>query len=60
MAQLLKNPAEMQETSVRSLGWKDLLEEGMATHYSIFAWRILWIEELGGLQSVGSQRVGHD
>ena len=60
MAQLLKNPAEMQETSVRSLGWKDLLEEGMATHSSILAWKIPWTEEPGGQQSMGSQRVEHD
>ena len=44
----------------RSLGWEDPLEEGMATHSSILAWRILQTEEPGGLQSVGSQRVGHD
>ena len=41
-------------------GWGDPLEEGMATHSSIFAWRIQWTEESGGLQSKGSQRVGHD
>ena len=45
---------------VRSLGWEDLLEEGMATHSSILAWRIPWAEEPGGLQSKGLQRVGHD
>ena len=45
---------------VQSLGWEDPLEEGMATHPSILAWRILWTEEPGGLQSVGSHRVGHD
>ena len=51
----------MQETWVWSLGWEDPLEEGMTTHSSILAWRILWTEEeLGGLQSTGSQRVGHD
>ena len=44
----------------RSLGCEDLLEEGIATHSSIFAWRILWTEEPGGLQSIGSQRVRHD
>ena len=49
----------MQETWVRSLGWEDPLEEGMATHSSILAWRIPWMEEPGGLQSTGSQRVGH-
>ena len=51
---------EMQETRVPSLGWKDPLEEGMATHSSILAWRILWTEEPGGTQSMGSQRVGHN
>ena len=50
----------MQETQVQSLGWEDLLEKGMATHSSILAWRIPWTEEPGGLQSMGSQRVGYD
>ena len=45
---------------VQSLGWEDPLEEGMATHFSILAWRIPWTEETGGLQSIGSQRVGYD
>ena len=45
---------------VRSLGWKDTLEKEMATHYSIFAWEILWTEEPGGLQSIGSRRVEPD
>ena len=49
-----------QETRVRSLGWEDPLEEGAATHSSILAWRIPWTEEPGGLQSMESQRVGHD
>jgi len=44
----------MQETQVQSLGWEDPLEEGMATHSSIPGWRILWTEEPGGLQSMGS------
>ena len=48
------------EERVRSLSQEDPLEKGMATHSSILAWRIPWIEELGGLQSMGSQRVGHD
>ena len=48
------------EMWVRSLAWEDLLEEGMATHSSILAWRIPWTEEPGSLQSIGSQRVGHD
>ena len=51
---------EPQETHVRSLGWEDFLEEEMATHYSILVWRISWTEEPGGLQPMGSQRVGHD
>ena len=51
---------EMQEMQFRSLGWEDVLEEGMATHFSILAWRIPWTENLGGLLFMGSQRVGHD
>ena len=51
---------KMQETWVRSLGREDSLEKEMATHSSIFAWRILWTEEPGGLQSIGSQRVRHN
>ena len=51
---------EMPETRVQFLGWEDPLEEGMATHSSIFDWRIPWTEKLGGLQSIGSQRAGHD
>ena len=50
----------MQETWVQSLGQEDPLEKGMATHSSILAWRIRWTEEPGGLQSLGSQRVGQD
>ena len=50
----------MRETWVRSLGQEDPLEKEMATHSSILAWRIPWTEEPGGLQSMGSQRVGHD
>ena len=50
----------MWETWVQSLGWEDSLEKEMATHSSILAWRIPWTEEPGGLQSVGSQRVGQD
>ena len=56
VAQSVKNPPAMQETWVRSLGRKDSLEKGMATHSSVLAWRSLWTEESGGLQSVGSQR----
>ena len=51
---------EMQETWVRTQGWEDPLEEGMETHSSILAWRTPWIEEHGGIQSIGTQRVGHD
>ena len=50
----------MQEIRVHSLGWEDLLEKEMVTHSSILAWEIPWTEEPGGLQSMGSQRVGHD
>ena len=49
-----------QETQVQSLGWEDALEKKMAASSSIFAWEIPWTEEPGGLQSMGSQRVGHD
>ena len=55
MAQTVKNPPAMQENWVRSPGWEDPLEEGMATHSSILAWRIPWTEEPGGLQSMWSQ-----
>ena len=50
----------MRETWVRSLGWEDPLEKEMATHSSTLAWKTPWMEDLGRLQSVGSQRVGHD
>ena len=60
VAQMVKNLPAMQETQVRSLGWEDPLEKGTATHSSILAWRIPWTEEPGGLQSIGSQGVGHD
>ena len=60
MAQTVKNLAAMQETWVWSLGQEDPLGKGMATHSSILAWRIPWIEEPGGLQSTGLQRVRHD
>ena len=59
MAQLVTNLHAMQETRGRLLGWKDALEEGMATHSSILAWRIPWTEELGRLQATELQRVGH-
>ena len=51
---------EIEEAQVWPLGQEDILEEGIATHPSIFAWRILWTEEPGGLQSMGLQRVGHN
>ena len=60
MAQTVKNLPAMQETWVQSPGWEDPPEKGMATHASILAWRIPWIEEPGGPQSMGSQRVRHD
>ena len=63
MAQAVKNlPAmqETQETQVRSLGWEDPLEEEMATHSNILAWKIPWTEEPDGLQSIGSQRGRHN
>ena len=50
----------MQENQVQSLGWEGLLEKEMATHSSILAWKIPWMEEPGRLHSMGSQRVGHD
>ena len=57
---MVKYLPAMQETWVRSLGWEDLLEKEMATHSNILAWRIPGTEEPGRLQSMGSQRVGHD
>ena len=60
MAQTVKNLATMLDIQVRSLGWEDPLEEEMATYSSIFAWRIPRTEDPGGLQFIGSQRVGHD
>ena len=56
----VKNLPAVQETRVQSLGQEDPLEEAMATHSSILAWRIPWTEEPGGLQSIGLQRVEHD
>ena len=55
VAQLIKNLPIMQDTGVQLLGWDDPLEKEMATHCSILAWKILWTEEPGRLQSVGSQ-----
>ena len=60
VAQSVKNLPAVQETRVRSQGWEDPLEKEMATHSSILAWKISWTEEPGGLQSMGSQRIGHD
>ena len=60
MASTVENLPAMQEANVQSLGWEDPLEKGMATHYSILAWRIPWTEETTELQSIGSQRVRHD
>ena len=60
VAPMEKNPPAMWETWVRSLGWEDPLEEGVATHSSVLAWRIPMDREPGGLQSLGSQRVGHN
>ena len=60
MARVDKNLPAMWETWVRALGWKDPLEKEMAIHSSTFAWKIPWTEEPGMLQSMGSQRVGHD
>ena len=60
MAQTVKRLHTMQETRVRFLGREDPLEKEMATHSSTLAWKIPWMEERGRLQSMGSQRVGHD
>ena len=58
--QSVKNLSAVQETGVQSLGWEDPLKKEMATHSSILAWKISWTDGPGGLQSMGSQRVGHD
>ena len=60
VAQTLKNPPAVQGTRVWSLDWDNPLEKRMATHSNILAWRIPWTEEASGLQSMSSQRVGHD
>ena len=57
---MVKNLPATLETHIQSLRWENPLEKGMATHFSILAWRIPWTEQPGGLQSMGSQRVGHD
>ena len=60
MAQMVKNLPAMQEIGVRSMGWEDPLQKGMATHSIILAWRIPWTEEFSRLQSMGLQSVGHN
>ena len=60
VAQMVKRLPIMWETQVQSLGWGDLLEKEMETHSSILAWKIPWMEEPGRLQSMESQRVGHN
>ena len=60
MTQMVKNLPAMKETQVQSLGQEDPLEKGMATHSSNLGWSIPWSEKPDGLQSMGSQRVGHD
>ena len=60
VAQLSGIHMQRQETQVRSLGWEDPLGKGMTTHSSTLAWRMPWTEKPGGLQSMGSQSIGHD
>ena len=60
VAQIVKNLPAMRETWIQSLGQEDPLEKEIATHSSILAWEIPWTEESGGLQSMGSQRVGYN
>ena len=60
IAQSVKNLPAVEGTQIQFLGWEDPLEKEMATHSSILAWRIPWVEEPGRLQSMESQRVGHD
>ena len=60
VAQRVKHLPTIRETRVQSLGWDDLLEKEMATHFSVLAWKTPWTEEPGRLQSMGSQRVGHN
>ena len=60
VAQMVKHLPTMWDAQVRSLGWEDPLEKEMATRSSILAWKIPWTEDPGRLQSMGSQRVGHD
>ena len=60
IAEMVKNPPAMQDIWIQSVCWKDILEKEGATHTSILAWQIPWTEAPGGIQSMGSQRVGHD
>ena len=60
MAQMVENTPEMWEIQIQSLGQEYPLEKETATHSNILAWKIPWTEEPGGLQSMGSKRVGHD
>ena len=60
VTQMVKCLPAMQETQVQSLGWEDPLEQEMATHSGILAWRIIWTEEPGGLQSMGWQTLGYN
>ena len=60
VAQMVKHLSTVQETGLRSLDWEDLLEKEMAIHPRTIAWKIPWTEKPGRLQSMGSQRVGHD
>ena len=60
IAQSVKNLPAIWETQVQSMGWEDPLEEDLVTHSSVLAWKILWTEEPGRLQSIGLQKVGHD
>ena len=60
LAQMAKNLPAIWKTEVQCLVWEDLLEKGVATHSNTLAWRIPQIEEPGGLQSIGSQRIGHN
>ena len=60
MGHMVKNLPVMQETQIQSLGWENPLKKGLVTHSSILVWRIPWTEEPGGLQSTGSQRIGHE
>ena len=60
VTQMVKNLPAVQETQVKSLSWEDTLEKAMATHSSILAWRIPWMEEPDGIQSMGLQRIRHN